>query len=169
MPNGSIPTGSPANGSGSARLVRLLTALAAVAGALGTGGSVYQWRGAEGERASVARENAASVQLLQGLSAIYTAELARAQERDERCWRVLHGGGMGPEPAIEPAPMPEITTPPGPDVVLHVAAEPGLEPAPAPKLPKLKRLQRYDWWEGLPPQVQSLVPGYVPPEPELAP
>jgi hypothetical protein len=146
--------------------VRLLTAVAAVAGALGTGGSVYQWRGAEGERASIARESAASVQLLQGLSAVYTAELVRAQERDERCWRVLHGGGMGPEP-VEPAPMPEVLTPPGHDVVLHVAAEP--EPVPTPKLPKLKRLQRYDWWEGLPQQVQSLVPGYVPPEPEVTP
>jgi hypothetical protein len=144
------------------RWARLLTAATAVAGTVGTGGSVYQWRDTEAERVSLAQERTAARQLLQAVSATYATELARAAARDARCWLVLHpevGDVLAhEEPDVLASPSAE------PEIAVNVAAESAAEPAL--KTPKLSRLRRYEWWDTLPAPVQALVPGAVEPEPD---
>jgi hypothetical protein len=115
-------------------------AVAAAVGALGAlagGSGVYYGRGQSSERATVASERSASVAMLE----VVSTELARAaarevalQEREERCWAAM--GAAAPPPELE-----------------EIAEE---AEAPARKAPRRTRLERYDWWEKLPPQAQAL-------------
>jgi hypothetical protein len=113
---------------------RLLPAVAAAVGALGAlagGSGVYYGREQAGERATVASERSASVAMLE----VVATELERAAAREERCWGAM---GLGAPP----------------DEVLELEAAPIGEPPR--KAPRRTRLERYDWWEKLPPQAQAL-------------
>jgi len=157
----------PATKPAAPKWVRLVTALTAVAGTLGTGGSVYQWRGTEAERVAIAAERQASVRLLQNVSAMYAGELERAADRDRRCWALIHpevGEALAhedPEAAhlADRREVPELEAP-------------AAEPAKLPKVPKASKLERYKWWDDLPPTVQALAPGapgYMPPPADSQP
>jgi hypothetical protein len=144
------------------RLSAALGALTAIATAMG-GSGVYLARTEAADEAQGAvkarNERRASVALLESLSAAYVRELRQAEAREARCWAVLHPGAVAEALENEAAPTPATPA----DLSAALDAIELAEPAAKP--PKLERLQRYEWWDELPPEVQAIVPGAVEPEP----